>query len=221
MRRKEETFGDFISWYLMQMLTIFVILFAVVALIIVKMGNQAIVDLERELGVNKIGIVYEERLSVKEQLARYVDSLPIPADDILVPEDIIQETTVNTVELVQVAESDVMLLAQLMHAEEGILRVTESPENAKRAHMLAGSVALHRLEQKYLGAETLTEVIYSPGQYASVEKLNQKVPEETIRWAQELIDNGPLGPSNMIFQAEFEQGTDTYDHIGNQFFCCK
>lgn len=119
------------------------------------------------------------------------------------------------------SESDVMLLARLMHAEEGILLKKLSPEDAKRAHMLAGSVALHRLEQKYLGAETLTEVIYSHGQYASVEKLNQKVPEETIQWAQELIDNGPIGPSNMIFQAEFEQGTDTYDHIGNQFFCCK
>ena len=121
----------------------------------------------------------------------------------------------------QTSESDVMLLARVMHAEEGILRKKLSYEEAKMAHMLAGSVILNRRNMHYLGDTTIAEVIYAPGQYACIENLNQKIPQETIEWAQELIDNGPIGPSNMIYQAEFEQGSETYAHIGNQYFCCK
>lgn len=219
MRRRKKTHREFVFRKIIQMEAIFVIAFLLLIILIMQIGNQKIANLEKSLGVNKISFVQMERLSVKQELAKYVNSLPLPEEEIL--EENNKEIVVSTVEVVQFTESDAMLLARLMHAEEGILRVTESPEDAKRAHMLAGSVVLRRLETNYLGAKTLEDVIYAPGQYASVGNLYQPVPEETVRWAQELIDNGPIGPSNMIYQAEFEQGSDTYDQIGNQFFCIK
>lgn len=136
------------------------------------------------------------------------------------------ETEVQAVEAEaqtsKIDEADVMLLASLMHEEEGVLRWTLSYEDAKMAHLYAGSVVLNRLNMHYRGAESLEDVIYCPGQYASVDKLlKEEIPEETIEWARQLLQDGPIGPENMIYQAEFEQGSETVEKIGNQYFCCE
>lgn len=159
-----------------------------------------------------------ERISVKESFQRYIDSLPMP-EPLVIEEaeevEVVEESRRLT------SEEEVILLAKLMHAEEGVLREQVSCEDAKRAHMLCGSVVLNRRNRHHLGDTTIEEVVYAPGQYDCIKNLNQPVPEETVEWARELIEKGPIGPSNMIYQAEFEQGSETYDHIGNQYFCCE
>lgn len=123
------------------------------------------------------------------------------------------------------SEEEVLLLAQLMHAEEGMLCLSESPEDLKLAHLLAGSVVIHRRNMNYRGATTIQQVIFTPSQYESVPKLNQEVPDRTIEWARELLQNGPIGPDDLIYQSQRTQGNSlvegdtTYAHIGNQYFC--
>lgn len=189
--------------------------------IIAICGNNKISDLEKT--IQEDDYQYEERIPVKEQMADYIKSLPLP---------IIENSLSSTIIKVFAEDSgndsrkfgkrdDILLLAQLMHAEEGILRTRLSKEDAKMAHMFAGSVILHRKDMNYRGAKTIKDVIYMPGQYACIENLEQEIPEETIQWARELIENGPLGPQNMIYQAQFEQGSETIAHIDNQYFCCE
>lgn len=119
------------------------------------------------------------------------------------------------------------LLAQMMFAEEGVFFSWSAgdPDTIERVHKLAGSVILHRLNMHFSGAQTLADVLYAPGQYdsrtiARVEQ-GQALPAQVYQWADELLTEGTLGPDNLVFQAEFPQGSAVYDHIGNQYFCVR
>ena len=119
------------------------------------------------------------------------------------------------------------LLAQMMFAEEGVFFSwsANDPDTIERVHKLAGSVILHRLNQHFSGAQTLADILYAPGQYdyRTIEcvEAGRDLPELVYVWADELLTEGALGPENLVFQAEFPQGTEIYDHIGNQYFCCR
>jgi len=128
----------------------------------------------------------------------------------------------NAYKLIDYTEEDVMLLAQVMYAEVGIFLQTQTEEDAKRAHILTGSVVINRVRTGIWG-DTIKDVIYAPGQYQCVDdgNINNEPPEEVIKWAEILLEYGPEGPDDMIFQSQFEQGTSTYDKIGNTYFCCK
>lgn len=207
---------------------------AVMILLLMAVNRDQKLKLLEETLIHEETYLGWERIPVKECLKHYIDTLPIPEQAVLDETEEAESEKIATLETITVVETreaermgntacedDVLLLAKLMHAEEGVLRAKLPYEEAKQAHMLCGSVILNRLNMKHLGDTTIEEVIYAPGQYACTENLNQAVPEETIEWARELIENGPIGPSNMIYQAEFEQGSSTYAHIGNQYFCCK
>ena len=88
---------------------------------------------------------------------------------------------------------------------------------------MAGSVALHRFENHYKGAKSLTDVLYAKNQYdmQTIQRVEQgqEMPDVVYTWAEDLLRNGPIGPENLIFQSEFKQGSDVYKHIGNQYFC--
>lgn len=120
-------------------------------------------------------------------------------------------------------EEDVDLLARLMYAEVGIFLQTMDEEKAKEAFMLTGSVVLNRWKNPYFGCEDLEAVIYAKGQYQCVRNgsIDNNPPKEVYKWAEELLQTGPIGPENMIFQSTVKQGTETYKKIGNTYFCCK
>lgn len=119
------------------------------------------------------------------------------------------------------------LLAQMMFAEEGVFFswYANDPDTIERAHKLAGSVILHRLNTHFSGAQTLADVLYAPGQYdyRTIQRVEEgrTLPAQVYVWADELLTLGALGPDTLVFQAEFPQGSEVYDHIGNQYFCCR
>ena len=119
------------------------------------------------------------------------------------------------------------LLAQIMFAEEGVFFswYASDPDTIERAHKLAGSVILHRLNTHFSGAQTLADVLYAPGQYdyRTIQRVEEgrQLPAQVYQWADELLTQGALGPDTLVFQAEFPQGSEVYDHIGNQYFCCR
>lgn len=192
----------------------------------------------------------EERISVKEELFNYIDTLPVPEEneeqlqietqqqmieDVVevlpttMPEaettqtEIRAEVTNTSTYNVSYEKSDVELLARLMYAEEGKFIYELSEEDAKYVNQLAGSVVLHRRNTNFDGCKTIRDVIYEKGQYDSVARgtLNQEVPDIVYEWAEELLQNGPIGPDNLVYQAEFPQGSEVYEHIGNQYFCIR
>lgn len=83
-----------------------------------------------------------------------------------------------------------------------------------------GSVALNRVaHEKY--PDTLYEVLHQRGQYACIKDGNayREPTELTLEVADYLLRNGSQLPSNVIYQAQFKQGSGVYKKIGNQIFC--
>lgn len=132
-----------------------------------------------------------------------------------IEEEVFEEKPIN--------QNDKELLAQLMYAEEGVYlqKYKDDPEKAEKVHKLAGSVVIHRMENHYMGVETIEDVIYAKGQYHTQTQKRvtngQDVPEIVYEWAEELLTDGALGPEGLIYQSEFKQGR-VYTQIGNQFF---
>lgn len=226
MTKRKETFKEVLLQVFMQGFTAFVILMMLITALIVCIGNWNISRLEEELGVGQ-GMEYEvntEYIPVKEQISWYIDTLLISETEeheYVMEEKLSHSKVQNTRYIEKTTLSDAKLLASLMYHEEGVLLSILPYEDAKRAHMLAGSVVIHRTNMNYKGANSIRDTIFAEGQYAetTLEKLDQPVPDYVVEWAEELLEQGPIGPSDMIYQAEFEQGNGTYDEIHNQFFC--
>ena len=159
--------------------------------------------------------VYVRKLTAQEETVKLLKAAQVKSKKITLVSAAPEQPEYN--------ETDLELLAQLMYAEEGVLlaKYDKEPEKVERVFKLAGSVVIRRMENNYLGATTLKEVVYTKGQYAlqTLEKVSQgqDVPSIVYVWAKELLTEGPIGPKGLIFQAEFEQG-EVYDRIYNQVF---
>lgn len=83
-----------------------------------------------------------------------------------------------------------------------------------------GSVALNRVAHEWY-PDTLYEVAHQKGQYACFKDKNayREPTELTLEVADYLLRNGSQLPSNVIYQAQFKQGSGVYKQIGNQIFC--
>ena len=115
----------------------------------------------------------------------------------------LEETEMETEVLY--SEEDLYLLSHLICGE------VEGCDRQMKTYV--GSVVLNRVaDSRFPG--TLREVIYqnNPLQYlCTVDGNFEKTPgEETIDVAKFLLTNGSQLPPNVIFQAEFKQGTGTY-----------
>ena len=117
----------------------------------------------------------------------------------------------------------VLLLGDVMYieAEEYI-----NDENAEEVFKAVGSAALNRVYSN-LFPNTLYEVIHQGEgtkrqQYAqgTLNKIGHAgTPDIVYQWAEELIENGPTAPKNMVFQANFKQGQGVWLHYGKLYFC--
>lgn len=99
-------------------------------------------------------------------------------------------------------------------------------QNCSYEHqMYVGSVVLNRLHNdKYFSyADCIKDVALAKGQYACFNDGNaNKTPTDLNKQvARELLENGSVLPSNVIFQAQFKQGSGTYIQLGNTYFCWK
>ena len=116
-------------------------------------------------------------------------------------------------------EEELDLLAHLIFAEAG--------SDWCKDEMLycVGSVVLNRMASEYFPS-TMHEVIYQTKptlQYACIVDGNiKKEPNErAYRIAEDLLRNGSVLPSNVVFQAQFKQGDGVYVQVQNMYFCYK
>lgn len=159
--------------------------------------------------------------------AKTVSNDPVQTDKDNKVKDIAQEAIrarimtegVSTIEedisnIIEVESEKKYLLARLVYAEAG----SESDEHQQAV----ASVVLNRMNSDKF-PDSIDEVIYqrNPLQYACIEDGNiDKIPDErAIKNAYYIWDNGSILPDNVLYQAEFKQGSGVYKKIGNTYFC--
>lgn len=126
------------------------------------------------------------------------------------------ETTVETVVETEpeVNEEELELLAHLINAEAGCDWCTDT------MMYYTGSVVLNRVDSDRF-PDTLESVIYQNGQYQCTWDGNfEKTPtERAYLIARDLLISGSIIPSNVVYQAQFSQGSGIYAIEQNMYFC--
>lgn len=137
--------------------------------------------------------------------------------DILEDSDIdITEEEVSIETAYDYTQEDLELLAHVIYAEAGSDYCTDEMRYG------VGSVVLNRVEDECF-PDTLYNVVYQKGQYQCTWDGNiDKIPDErAYRIAMDLLNNGSIFPSDVVYQAEFKQGSGVYSKIQNIYFCHK
>ena len=88
-----------------------------------------------------------------------------------------------------------------------------------------GSVVLNRVEHEDF-PDTVYEVIHQPGQYSTVSHLSSQVPTKLVEEVTDyLLRNGSQYPEDVLYQANFPQGSATYltlsTSYSTMYFCYK
>ncbi len=138
-----------------------------------------------------------------------------PIETIVVGDPIETEVVENPTKTVDI--NDLELLAHLIYAEAGYSWMAEE------TLYYVGSVVLNRVNSD-LYPDTLYDVIYQTDpclQYAcTVDGNIEKTPtERCYRIAEDLLRNGSVLPENVIYQAEFKQGSGVYAFLDKTYFC--
>lgn len=130
-------------------------------------------------------------------------------------------------EVKRYTEEEYEYLAHGINAEQG--REFENEQETNMRQIYAGQVMINRKDQNFMGASTIKEVLYTPGQYACVSDHSWENPitERSYRNAEILLSGQdyselygiPKMPDNVIYQAEFPQGSGVWMKIGNTYFC--
>jgi len=121
-------------------------------------------------------------------------------------------TQVRQVSPTNASSSDRELLARIINAEAGGSSVEDQ--------MLVGNVVLNRVNSEKF-PDTIREVIYQRGQYSPTwNGAINKIPTETAyACADRLLAGERLAPSNVVFQAQFKQGSGVWKKVGNHYYC--
>ena len=106
-------------------------------------------------------------------------------------------------------DEDLWYLSRVIQAESGYCE-REMQEGV-------GSVVINR-KNSDLFPNTIPEVIQQPGQYSTLGWLSQQVPtEQVIEVSIDLLENGSKFPENVLYQANFPQGSGTYKTLSTSY----
>ena len=188
----------------------FVHIIVIILLVIIAVGAKIyIVDREDSYSVKTVS--NESVQTDKDNKVKDVAQEAIRARMMTESVSTIEEDISNVIE---VESEKKYLLARLVYAEAG----SESDEHQQAV----ASVVLNRMNSDKF-PDSIDEVIYqrNPLQYACIEDGNiDKIPDErAIKNAYYIWDNGSILPDNVLYQAEFKQGSGLYKQIGNTYFC--
>lgn len=111
-----------------------------------------------------------------------------------------------------VSEQDVDLLARLIQAEAG---ASWMPDELQ---LMVGNVVLNRVDSPEF-PDTLREVIYQPGQYspAMSGSIDRPARDRATQNARKLLEGYRLLPPDVVFQANFKQGSGVYHSVYDEY----
>lgn len=105
------------------------------------------------------------------------------------------------------------LLARLIHCENG------EAVDGEEACWYTGSVVINRINNPRY-PNTVEGVVYDTGQYDCLDKLYRETPSDIeYEVAAELLSSGSAIPENVLYAAEFLQGSGEYDSKGQTIYC--
>lgn len=178
-----------------------------------------------------------EALHTEKEYEALTPALPITVVEIpyTEPQEVNSESNMTDIEIVEtsiVEEVDTQETSTTIngYTDEDyqylLMTIVGEAQNCSKQHqMYVGSVVLNRLNNKkyFSYANTIKDVVLAKGQYACFSDGNAyKTPTDLNKEvARELLENGSVLPSNVIFQAQFVQGDGIYEQIGNTYFCYK
>ena len=106
-------------------------------------------------------------------------------------------------------DNDLWYLSRVIQAEAGYCS-EEMQEDV-------GSVVLNRMNDDRF-PDTIPEVIEQPGQYSTASYLSYQNPTESaLKVAKDLLKNGSKLPGDVIYQANFPQGSGTYKTLSTSY----
>lgn len=113
------------------------------------------------------------------------------------------------------SDDDLFWLSHVIAAEVG--------DSTYESKAMCGLVIINRVNSSSFKAETIEEVIFSPGQYETVSngRIYNDPDDESIEVARKILE-GTIEieiPTDVVYQAEFRQGSGIYCQIGNEYFC--
>lgn len=113
-------------------------------------------------------------------------------------------------------EEDFWYLSHVIQAESGY---------CEKAMMEGvGSVVINRVNDDRF-PDTIREVIEQPGQYSTLSWLESQIPtDEVLEVTEDLLLNGSKFPTDVVWQANFPQGTEIYKTISTSYstmYFCK
>ena len=106
-------------------------------------------------------------------------------------------------------DNDLWYLSRVIQQEAGYCS-TEMMEGV-------GSVVINRVNDDRF-PNTIPEVINQPGQYSTAAYLSSQEPtQEAINVAVDLLENGSKLPEDVVWQANFAQGTYIYKSLSTSY----
>ena len=112
-------------------------------------------------------------------------------------------------------DTDLWFLSRVIQAESGYC--------SQQMQEYVGSVVLNRVADDRF-PDTIPEVIEQPNQYSTASFLTSQEPtQQVINVAVDLLENGSKLPADIIYQANFSQGSYVYMTLSTSystmFFC--
>ena len=134
-------------------------------------------------------------------------------------EPVTEETTEPTEEVKSYSEDDLFYLAAAVCREAG----GESEE----IQLLVANVIMNRVNSS-LYPNTIYEVLTQYKQYGTMWKYgisfpdwaDQKVKDQCYSVAKKILEGERYCPENVLFQAEFEQGSGIFKQFGDDYYFC-
>lgn len=139
----------------------------------------------------------------------------------------IEETTETPTEVTTEAQTEV---PELTYSEEDLywlshIIMAEVEDQEYLSKILCGSVVLNRSKDKDFRGNTIKEVVFAGEYRESIEngRIYLEPNEDSIKAAKEIL-TGTTGidiPENLVYQAQFVQGSGIYETIDNEIYCYK
>lgn len=120
----------------------------------------------------------------------------------------------------EIDSNDLYILSHIINAEAG------DNNCSHELRIAVGSVVLNRVADPDF-PDTIHDVVFDEGQYAPTwDGSYEKIPsEDSIETAKFLLENGSQIPANCVYQANFEQGSGTWEPFetvyGITYICYK
>ena len=174
-------------------------------------------------------VIEVEPVETPVEVLAEVEISPVTDFYVEVDEVVVEEVKSDTAQINEECEKtytdwDLELLALVIYQEAGADYISDE------TRLMVGNVVLNRVaDSRY--PDTIEEVLLQPRQYGRLSWTGIKWPdrvtdpyeahavERAYRLAQELLEGKRVLPEDVIFQAEFSQGTETVAYQDGMYFC--